>query len=930
MRTKQQRNLIPIAILFAVSIFVVIYFLLLPANTTTKIANNDSTATEVSSPTPLSANTKKLSSGSNASLPDTSSTVSASVSPAKQTKETNLAEPSAQSPSAESDIQIHIVDALGDPVHKGLVQLNGKSKEFNNGEVRFNLVPPGRRQVIVSAEGYQSVTKELNSPSQENVSIALEYLYSFACSVEREIGQDNWRPVPGAEVFVYPGPRVERPVNNTVTVSTIDINFNIVQTKIARNKDNFVVTNSPAILNSRDVRNSIGDRVTGFYGFDYEHGITLPENVSNRLRLWDSLNAFGNNPDVKSSLPDDELTLARDNKNYKVNLPKIPFEDEIKPVTQGISGVNGICRFSNLPAGTYFVQARLGQSRSQIGILHPCRLNQKLSLSEKSQLYVEVKRGFGLSFKSNDIPNAKITIQSLENDSKGLFMALTDKHGWASFQDIPFGRYQLTVTPPETIKQAPKIVQVNLNDEKKRITVIFDEKTYSIAGKMLFAEHREPASGYPLELAGSIDRIEESPIPDRGRHKPVYTASDGSFQFDGVPPGKYFIDLSSVPGSTVPLYEKGLFSASQQTRIDVRGNFEVTDKDITDLEYMVEKEVITQIDGTVVDKSGNPVPSAHITFHKDIYHFVEENPVTGNDGRFHLSVKTGSGLNTQSIRLSAYVKKQMQPGIPNATNDMQSGGMQRGGMQIGGQSDGMQSGGMQIGGNGMQNEGGGGGGKPLRVPYPKNLLCWGETLISFHAGSKVENIKIVVDAPKNNISISGKITAEDGKPYTVVRVNAYQENERTPGIVEPDGSYSVYYLEPGPVNLMVEPDPVRQFVPQFGFRQVIPVLFQSHELTLPQNGNLHFDIRLTSTASLSGMVKNKQNMPSPYCIVTAYNGVDFTSCDTTDKRGFFYIDALKPGTPYRLVVQNPEISKKPLSTLENVKPQKNLIVVIEK
>ena len=896
MRTeKPPKSLIPIAILFAVGIFLLIYYLISPVNTTVEVANNDSASTEASSPTPLSANIEK---SSDSTVSESSSASVMPTTPASVTKGIKtIADSSINSPAAESSIQIRIVDALGDPIQKGIVQINGQTKEFTDGEIRIDHVPPGQHQITASSDGYQSVAKEQNFPSQENVTVEMEYLNSFECKVVRKVGQDNLRPISGAEVFVYPGPKIVRPVNNNITIPVHTVNQGIAQIQITRNKDNnFFITNSPAILNMMDMRKSIGDQVIGFNQFT-EHRTEFPENISKRLRIWDSLNAYNSFPASKCSMIYEELVLSRESTTYKVTLPLMFFEDEIKPVTQGISGVNGICRFNNLPAGTYFVQSRQNQSRSQIGVLHPCHRYEDLFLSEKTSLYIDVKRSISIGLSSAAIPNAKITLQSAENDSKALFMALTDRFGNANIEQIPFGHYQLTVTPPDTMKQAPQIVQVNLNDEKKSIVILFEEESYLVSGKMLFADSKEPVSGFPLTLVGFIKRSEDLPYSELGNTKPVYTNSDGSFQFDGVPPGKYGIELTVTPWDVVPLYEKELLSASKQTAIDDRGNFEVIDKDITGLEYIVEREVITQIDGIVLDKSGNPVSSARILFDKGFYHFVEKNPVTGNDGRFHLSIKTKSSLNTDSISIAAYVKKPVEPVQPNA---------------------------------GERNGGGGGGGALPRVPDPKTIQCWGESLISFKAGTKVENIKIVVDVPENHISISGKITTADGKPYSKVRINTYQDKGSIPGIVNPDGSYYVTYLDPGAVKLMVDPDQVRQFIPQFGFRDVVPVCDQSHQLTIPQQGTLQFDIHLVNSTSISGMVKDKQNMPSSYCTITAYKGDDLASRDSTDKRGFFYLGYLKPDASYRLVIQNPDISKKPLSILENVKPQKNLVVVIEK
>ena len=118
--------------------------------------------------------------------------------------------PTSSTPGA-SLLRVNISDALGDPIKKGSIIIQGKERIFYGGLLLCNDIPNGVCELAASADGYRSATETVDVSKTNEVTITLEYTSTHEVTVYTDEKQHN--PCAGADVYLWKGPVPPRPVD---------------------------------------------------------------------------------------------------------------------------------------------------------------------------------------------------------------------------------------------------------------------------------------------------------------------------------------------------------------------------------------------------------------------------------------------------------------------------------------------------------------------------------------------------------------------------------------------------------------------------------------------------------------------------------------------------------------------------------------------
>ena len=376
----------------------------------------------------------------------------------------------------------------------------------------LEIIPSKRRRTVMTKWNKPSRSPLMEpSKSQWNISVHLNVRYK--------------RPVlsgkkknPGGEVIefiLWKGPSVKRPVSNSVTLQLDGILEGKKKVTFQPDENDILVSQSEftqSILPNDSTYGppKTGDHVAGLWDcmikpndqpLAENNSSRAPENVQNsrRLRIWDELTAR-EKLEAPSNLYESRIEFDRNGKRFYYMLRKSNYSSRGEILATKTTDAAGLCRFENLPAGTYYVQARAGNLQSPVTVLHPACGGANLLLFENGVVHVTVKKS-GINIRQlAAIQDVNLTLQSTDGQNV-LFMSETDEEGRASFKNTPFGQYKLQVTPPAESGYPTKTLTFTLEDQKHLIDVEYDvDEAYTISGHVIRTDTREPVPGFHLNL----------------------------------------------------------------------------------------------------------------------------------------------------------------------------------------------------------------------------------------------------------------------------------------------------------------------------------------------------------------------------------------------------------------------------------------------
>ena len=860
-----------------------------------------------------------------------------------QPTSTPVPKPPAQSTQTAGSeaLQLRLVDALGDPIPNGLIEIAGSVHHATQETLTLFNLSPGAHTLIAHANGYESVEKAVSIPAPTPIAITLEYLCTFVVEVHDK--KEEGKPVEGAEVIVWEGPAVQRPVPKTATVIVSDSSFGHsgarrYPVQLQRDGDTIRVVRADGFRGesihtaSRKTAPQIGDIVVGIDGSMWRpgdrHQLPLTDYldlygrpIHSRLRLWDTLVTVG--PLDGGSSYIHALEIEREGTRLNCGLRRPDVTSRGKQVAKGVTGPEGRCRFDNLPPRVYFAQARRRDVRSKFCTLRPSHNWEKAPLitSSENRISVEVRKAGLQNPRHRQIVYADLQLKG----RKGMVVlsGMTGGKGTGRFKSATWGDYNLTVTPPPELDARPssKTMGVSVEEPETRVIVEFDvDSRYIVSGKVLHAETKEPVQGYSLKIRNRAE------YQDYGT---VSSGPDGRFEFTHIPNGEHEIESVLNPF----IYNGFVLGVKRSDEANGRLKSEelriqVDDADVKDLECHVLPGIRTQFMGSVTTPQGRPIEGAYVYLIPGPSGFVDSGLRTDDQGRFELALilpDTDYTYETDIIACEVESRDRASARVGNITYSSSFGSSV--------------------------------GWGTFRVRMRGTTVAKGTSPVAFRAGETVRDIRIVVEGERGSV-VEGTIKGRDGGlPQFVQYYNisafqaihaselgvstsvavhsedsgvASQEISRGMSHIEPDGSYFVEKLEPGPVRLRIRPHDL--FEKRVDGNALLPptVSYQPQvlEFVIPEGTEpLRVDIVLEPGSYLRGKITNKSGRPVPRAEVNAVSPKSNVT-RYTNEVGSFLIQGLPPGVEHTLSV-TPQ-NRVERTKLDGVKPPTdNIIFVVD-
>lgn len=750
-----------------------------------------------------------------------------------------VAEPEVSAATEElpaTALELRLVDALGDPIRNGSVSVDGTVREPQGGRFLVENLKPGAVEVVASADGYRSATRTVDIPAVRDLTLTLEYectvqVLAWAVDEWGNAHEEKGHPVANAEVFLWEGTRVSRPVRKEARAYQINYRRSSAEPFRAR----FGKSGAEVIAVEDSGKNdglaasgfssnniNVGDVVVGISGCMWDENartklymnesgiIGTPE--PSRLRVWDALSLIGRGTLLNQLSRSVSVDIVRDGDRRTGPLHGWHVSTRGKLLKIQRTDQRGVCTFNGLPPGVYYAQVHKGDLRSEIGVFHPGINGLKLRMAEKASLRLSVKRSGQEDMSLAYVRESEITLtRENEDGARSRFMGRTTNGHWS--ESVPWGTYTLTVNPTEENELPPKTVTVVVEDLFQRLTINYDEVGNSrIAGIVNATDGQGPVAGFPIQLR------------KRGHHRSwgkvasAVTGEDGLFAFDGLDSGWYQL-------------HKNKRAAKTSTRYVLDGSkreIEIRNEDIEDIELVVTVThlVETTLQGIVVTESGEPVPEAEIGISNSSEYKMLSNPrETNADGTFEIRLAVEREKGVLSEALYTCLKKKVDKGKGRVDFDALYNGW------------------------------------PLNPGELPTAL--GASDVQFSPGDTVAGIELVLRDSDAYGSICGEISTEDGGWPVPVRIEAHQSGRRLEGRINEDGFYRIDWVSPGRVWMGT-------YIPSFSGagppsdRPKKPYSNVNVELEMPSElTTLTADLVLPCAGHLSGIVLDENHDPLP-------------------------------------------------------------------
>ena len=229
------------------------------------------------------------------------------------------------------------------------------------------------------------------------------------------------------------------------------------------------------------------------------------------------------------------------------------------------------------------------------------------------------------------------------------FTGRANDRGEFELTGLPRGKYEVIARAPEGYESIVR--PVTLNDPRGcGTTLLLVRYDGRVIGRVVDSLGRA-MEGVPLELIAAPDLD----LPRTYRRVSAWTAADGTFEMRLVPPGEYMLSLGLFR------YRQGQVGAQRVLYPGVAGSSGASSITVsTAARVQLENFVmpgnlsLVTVRGIVVDEAGRPVRDAGVVLRRSgrdetiVWTFV-----TGEDGRFALTIPEGSGYGLQVTRYAS-------------------------------------------------------------------------------------------------------------------------------------------------------------------------------------------------------------------------------------------------------------------------------------
>jgi hypothetical protein len=807
-------------------------------------------------------------------------------------------------------IRVQLVDLLNEPIPNGSIKMQGKTITVKNGigSIEYSdLIEPAT--IVVSSTGYQSATRTIQTPIQEDIVIPLDYLCDFQLTVfqdkEKKIPADN------AEIVLYHAKDAPRPIPSRMMASLSMQHaypYEIVW------HDGELIVNRSTLL--RDLNTQFGEIPLGTKYFDPLPGDRITaigectwnrlflkqeskDFVSNKIRILDTL-AFI----MHKGRWYEQVELQR-GKQYGSTIVNFQDPKSFTIQKRGQTDANGKYRFNALSPGLYFVQAKLGESRSVMKVLHPAREQYSLVLHNKSTLTVEtfLKMEPSVDFFNKYLENTQVKLHSLWEQGIYMTEAKTDRTGRCTFPNLPYGKYKLVAFPInkdefqiETLTQ-----EIVVNEPLQKITLEFEwENQYSIEGVVLRADNQEPVPNYPVRI---VDKV---PGGSSTFGKTTHTGEQGRFEFQQLPPGEYYvshiIDSLKTP-NYFPFNEnrEDEFDWSFIMNQDIRSSsnpswgehISVQDSETSHVTLYVVPILKTYVSGRVQTPQHQPVSDALINMFirkqgRPLF-TLEPNPVTDKEGRFNLTVLSKGDPAKIEQKIKGRVVSTIGEVIPPQWIEDPN--------------------------------------TSSKIITEKQVIPFaeGETEFDFQIGDNINNLNIIIDDEKYNV-LEGRIRGEDGGIPQNIQVLMHQGNYKYPVDVNSDGSFRLKIFRDDFIRLEI----LHASRPDEGTDSgwVSYLADKISTIHFSENNYMYLDISLQVEGDIQGTIVDADQNPrtNTYLVARGTSGEEFKAYAGLD--GSFRLKVAKKDL-YSLGIYDQEKNKyHPLENYQQIIPNDTPLQIV--
>ncbi len=817
-------------------------------------------------------------------------------------------------PSQFEHVRIRIVDALGDAVRSGAIDLNQKTFNFTDGELNVFDIPNGAYQLVCNADNYASATNTIQiSADNREALITLEYLCDYHINVFFGNEDEFQRPVSGAEVYLYKGPVVQRPLSVSARIPYMTWRGTRNYAHIKRNDDIKVVGIDSGVVGAQDA-NSMGasdfyinDKIAGISGcmwhsnsrihFPHISADAYQQDNSRRLRIWDALTCY-TSPDINAHLSSpreqyDYVDIKRGQSDFFCKVG-IPVSKKILSAT-AITDANGKCQFRNLPAGTYIAQAHKGQFRSSFKVLHPAVQSRNLFISSARNVNINVKRAGVEDKELANLPNVEVLFTPIDQSSNsGFYSGETNQYGKINFHSIPWGTYKLRIVPSPVSSVKQKTLEVVIDEPEEKFVVELDSTSgLTISGTVIDENTGAPVENFGLELN------QRNPVS--GTHSRTVSDQSGRFSFTFLEKGRYcispmmdkryFNEYSMSPRmekSTYPIQETDQSEESNSNNKDEfvfsfksmrnDGLTVLLTEDINDMQYFVVSAVRTRFRGQVIDTEGRPAANVRVS---TSIHLLTTDAITDEDGRFELVAVSRPSQSRHKISITAKV---CEPVF-----------------------------------------------NPQAGTVPR-VIMRGSTDCRFSIGETINNIQIVMEKINREGKLKGQvITNDDRENFDGFRIVLHQKLGQIIQEIKSDGSFFIENIEPGHAGCWIIPPGKTIQHAIYGERYIEEYCREFFEVTIPEEPEpLSIEVKIYQAGNIAGVIGDEEGNPLPFTAIQLPQIPQSSIRNSyTDENGLFFMWGLRSGQKYVMQIIQNHLAEPSLILEDVTAPNENIQIRLD-
>jgi carboxypeptidase family protein len=211
----------------------------------------------------------------------------------------------------------------------------------------------------------------------------------------------------------------------------------------------------------------------------------------------------------------------------------------------------------------------------------------------------------------------------------------TDVAGNFELRGAPEGHYTAAVEPRSGVAGPLFPSEFDVKDTRACVQLSAVMRSTAVVRGRLVNATGAAVPGVTIELTVPAG-LDQNPGPERLR---TLTRRDGTFEVDGIGPGRYVLGINTMPGFTPRLIYPGVESVRAATIVPVRAGVSV---DLTD--FVIPAYIsFVQIPGVVLDSAGAPAVGARVFLAgpSDGDRILSAPAITDESGRFVLSAAAG-------------------------------------------------------------------------------------------------------------------------------------------------------------------------------------------------------------------------------------------------------------------------------------------------